>query len=317
MSTHVVVGATGGTGSALVHELLDRGEKVRAVSRKGDCAIPGVEAIAADASDAPRMREVCAGATAVCNCVNPPFDQWRAVYPEAIRALVAAAGATNAVLAFADDTWMYGRVDGPMTEETPARPVTELGVFRAWLAEMTLAAHYRGDAQVVIARAGELYGPNVESVLGQNLFGRAVVGRRPIWFGNPDLPLTPTYIGDFARGLATVAADPQVWGRVWHVPHAAPTTGRELIGRLGQRLGRQIKPLVVSAAMTKPLKAVSPVVRIGASLLYQFEQPFVVDSSKYLTAYHDQPTSYVDGIDRTIKWYQENRDLIRPSALPR
>jgi hypothetical protein len=47
--------------------------------------------------------------------------------------------------------------------------------------------------------------------------------------------------------------------------------------------------------MTKPLKAVSPVVRIGASLLYQFEQAFVVDSNKYLAANGGESTSYVDG----------------------
>ncbi|EWM19439.1 hypothetical protein KUTG_09743 [Kutzneria sp. 744] len=53
------------------------------------------------------MREVCAGAAAIY---------------EAIRALVAAAGANDAMPAFADDTWMHGRVSGPMTENTPARP---------------------------------------------------------------------------------------------------------------------------------------------------------------------------------------------------
>ncbi|MGO1055477.1 NAD-dependent epimerase/dehydratase family protein [Crossiella sp. CA198] len=246
---HVVVGATGGTGTALVKELLGRGEKVRAVSRGGDSAIPGAEAVAADASDARRMREVCAGATAVYNCVNPPFPQWRSTFPEVIRSLVAAAGAAGAVLAFADDTWMYGKAAGPMTEDTPVRPVTELGVLRAWLAEMTLAAHHRGDARVVIARGGELYGPAVESVLGQNLFGRAVAGRRPIWFGDPDQPITPTYIGDFAAGLATVAADPESWGQVWHVPHTAPTTGREFAAVLCGQLGQPAKLTAVSETL--------------------------------------------------------------------
>jgi nucleoside-diphosphate-sugar epimerase len=209
MSAHVVVGATGGTGTALVKELLDRGEKVLAVSR-------------------------------------------------------------------------------------------------------------RGDVRVVIARGGELYGPAVESVLGQNLFGRAVLGRRPIWFGNPDRPITPTYIGDFARGLATVAADERAWGQVWHVPHTAPTTGREFVNLLGRKVGRPLKPFAVSPAMTTPLKAVSYVARAGASLLYQFEQPFIVDSSKYLSAYPGEAaTSCSDGIDRTVAWYRANRALIRTRLLPK
>jgi uncharacterized protein YbjT (DUF2867 family) len=60
---HVVVGATGGTGSALVRELVGRGRRVRAVSRRGRADAPaGVEVVARDATDAERMREVCRGA---------------------------------------------------------------------------------------------------------------------------------------------------------------------------------------------------------------------------------------------------------------
>ncbi|MBB6569433.1 NAD-dependent epimerase/dehydratase family protein [Kribbella sandramycini] len=311
MGVHVVVGATGGTGTALVRELLGRGEVVRAVSRRGDCAVPGVEAVAGDAADARRMREVCDGAAAVYNCVNPPFAQWRAVFPETVRSLVAAAGAADAVLAFADDTWMYGAVDGPMTEETPVRPVSELGVFRAWLAEMTLAAHYRGAARTVIARGGELYGPNVESLFGQNLFGRATLGRRPILFGDPTLPLTPTYIGDFARTLATVAADPTAHGQVWHTPHPAPTTALDFTA-----LATTAKPITLPSGVTTALKLVSPVVRQGAQLLYQFHQPFIVNGNKFTAAYPQTPTPYADGVAATLTWYQGHKHQIRTTALP-
>ena len=315
---HVVVGATGGTGSALVRELLARGEKVWAVSRKGDSTVPGVEAVAADATDAARMREVCTGATAVYHCVNPPLAQWRAVYPEVMRSLIAAAGATGAVLAVADDTWMYGRVDGMMTEGTPARPVTDLGVLRAWLADLALVAHHRGDARVVIARGGELYGPAVESVLGQNLFGRVVSGHRPIYLGDPDLPITPTYIGDFARGLATVAAAPDTWGEVWHVPNDVPTTGRAFVDTLCHQLGRPSKLMAVSEGMTTPLKAISSVVRHGAAMLYQFEQPYVVDATKYLARFAgSRATPYAEGIARTVDWYRQRPDLIRSTMLPK
>jgi nucleoside-diphosphate-sugar epimerase len=198
-------------------ELLERGLPVRAVNRRGAAEVPNagdVERVAADASDAGLMREVCAGASVVYHCVNPPLPRWRTVFPEVTRSLAAAAGDTGAVLVFADDTWMYGRVSGSMTEDLPARPVSNLGVLRAWFAEMLLAAHRRGEVQVAIARAGELYGPRMESLLGRNLFGQVLSGRRPVWPGNPDLPITPTYIRNFARGLATVAAEPKAWGGV-------------------------------------------------------------------------------------------------------
>ncbi|WP_370947035.1 NAD-dependent epimerase/dehydratase family protein [Amycolatopsis sp. cg5] len=313
---HVVVGATGGAGAAVVEELVARGEKVLAVSRGGG-AVAGAEGVAADASDQARMREVCAGASVVYNCVNPPFGQWMRVFPEVVRALSAAAGAAGAVLAFADDTWMYGRVDGPMREDTAVRPVTDFGVFRAWLAELTMAGHHRGEVRVVIARGGELYGPRVESVLGQNLFGRVVAGRRPVWLGDPELPITPTFIGDFARALVTVAADPAAHGEIWHVPNDVPTTGREFMGVLGAQVGKAAKPVTISSSRVWPLKAVSAVVRQGASLLYQFEQPFVVDSGKFRSRYDFEPTRYDDGIARTIAWYRANPHLVRAGLVPR
>lgn len=55
---HVVLGASGGTGSALVRELVARGHRVRAVNRRGDADVPdGVERLPADISTADGARE--------------------------------------------------------------------------------------------------------------------------------------------------------------------------------------------------------------------------------------------------------------------
>jgi len=75
---HVVVGASGGSGSALVRELTGRNRQVRAVNRSGRATVPpGVEVVAADATEPDRMWEVCRGAAVVYNAINPPFSQWR------------------------------------------------------------------------------------------------------------------------------------------------------------------------------------------------------------------------------------------------
>ena len=58
----------------------------------------GVEVVAGDATDPRRMREICADAEAVYNCVNPPFAQWRTAFPDTQRSLISAAGAAGAVL---------------------------------------------------------------------------------------------------------------------------------------------------------------------------------------------------------------------------
>ncbi|MGW0159046.1 NAD-dependent epimerase/dehydratase family protein [Mycobacterium sp. NPDC003323] len=304
---HVVIGASGGTGSVIVRELHEAGRRVRAVNRSGQmAAAAGVEVVGADATDATRMREVCAGATVVYNCVNPPFLQWGQTFPAAVDGILAGAAAAGATLVYADNTWMYGRVEGPMTESTPYRPVSNLGVLRAWLAERMLAAHQRGEARVVIGRAGELFGPKVESILARNVFGAVRDGRTVHWLGALDLPLTPLFIDDFARGLITLGQHPQACGAVWHVPHTRPLTGRQFVDLVAAAAGRPTRIAAHGTRTARALGLVSATARAGAEMIYQFEQPFVVDGSRFAAAFGEKPTDPEDAVRATLDWYRTN-----------
>jgi nucleoside-diphosphate-sugar epimerase len=171
----VVVGAGGAVGRLVVAQLHAAGVRVRAVTRNGrDVGTPGVEPVAADATDGVALAAACRGAVAVHHCVMPVLSRWTEEFPVVTDALVDAASAEGARLVYADDTWMYGRVSGAMTEDTPWRPVSTKGVLRAWLAERLLHAAAEGRLRVSIARAGELYGPGVRSVIAGNVFGSAL-----------------------------------------------------------------------------------------------------------------------------------------------
>lgn len=309
---HVVIGASGATGAVIVRELHRTGRRVRAVNRSGRMNLPdGVEAVAADATDAAQMRAVCAGSAVVYNCVNPPFLQWRDTFPAAVDGVLAGAAAAGATLVYADNTWMYGSVTAPMTEATPYRPVSNLGVLRAWLTDRVLAAHCRGDVQVVIGRAGELFGPRVESTLGRNVFGAAQKGRAVHWLGALDLPLTPLYIDDFARGLITLGERPEAVGSVWHIPHAEPLTARQFVGLITRVTGRQVRIMAHGNRTARALGLVSAIARAGAEMVYQFEQPFVVDGSRFARAFGEKATDYDAAIRATLDWYQSNPGALR------
>jgi nucleoside-diphosphate-sugar epimerase len=303
---HVVVGASGGTGTALVRELVARGRRVRAVNRSGRMAAPdGVEVLAGDATDAERMREVCRGAGVVYNAVNVPFPQWRERFPAAVDGVLAGAGAADARMVFVDDTWMYGRVSGPMTEDLPSRPVSHKGVLRAWLAERVLAAHTGGRVRTVIGRAPELYGPAVESVLGRTVFGPAL-GRGPaLWVGDLDQPLGPMFIDDFAHGLADLGEHEDTLGRAWHLPTPPPTTARAFLGELFAQAQRPLAVVRLGPAAARALGVAWPVLREGAEMLYQFRQPHSVDAGAYrATVGAGRVTPYEVGIQRTLDWYR-------------
>lgn len=187
-----------------------------------------------------------------------------------------------------------------MTPGTPCRPVSSLGVLRAWLAERILRAGEAGRLPVSVVRAGELYGPRVRSMIAGNVFGRARTGRAAHWFGDPDLPVTPTFVDDFARTLVAVGLGDRADAAVWHVPHPAPTTGRALAAEAFAQTGH---PLRLHRHGTRQLRLaglVSPLARAAAELAHQFEQPFVVDGSSTASRFGVQPTPYPAGVAATL-----------------
>ncbi|WP_026536056.1 NAD-dependent epimerase/dehydratase family protein [Arthrobacter sp. H14] len=306
---HVVVGASGGTGRALVRELRARGRRVRAVNRSTQLdPLEGVEFVSADATDAASMRRACQGAGVVYNAVNPPLTRWRADFPAVVDGILAGAESAGARMVFVDDTWMYGRVDGPMTEDLPSRPVSNKGVLRAWLAERVLASHSRGQVATVIGRAPELYGPAVESLLGRNLFGAAVRNKPGLWTGVLDMPLTPIFIADFAYGLVELGEREDALGKAWHIPTPQPTTAADFIDMISTAVGRPFRVRSVSPRLVRAMGVLSPVAREGAEMLYQFRQPHAIDSTKYRNAVGPgKVTNYETGIRETLQWYRTKK----------
>jgi len=71
--------------------------------------------------------------------------------------------------------------------------------------------------------------------------------------------------------------------------------------------GRDAKVGAVGSRAAKALGLFWPLACEGAGIVYQFEQPFVVDSGKYAGAFgEDEATPYRDRIRRTLDWYRRN-----------
>jgi uncharacterized protein YbjT (DUF2867 family) len=85
-SLHVVFGATGAIGRAVVAELLHVGRDVRAVSRGGQ-APGGAQGMAADAADPGQAVRAAVGAAVIYHCASPPYTQWPELFPALIGCL--------------------------------------------------------------------------------------------------------------------------------------------------------------------------------------------------------------------------------------
>jgi nucleoside-diphosphate-sugar epimerase len=311
---HVVVGATGGAGGAVVSELAGRGHRVRAVSRKPATGLPeGVEPLAADAADPAQIRAACQGATVVYHCVQPPYQRWAAEFPTLTQRIADAAAGAGARLVYADNLYAYGPVDGPITEDLPTQATTNKGWVRALMAERLLAAHRSGTLQVAIGRSSDYYGPGgANSAVGDILFGAAAEGDRARWLGRLDVPHSLNHLPDVARALLTLGTRPEAPGETWHLPAAEPVTGQAFVELIASALGRPVKVTATSRLALRLAGLFDPRARESAEMLYQWERPFVLDASKFQHAFGPfQPTPHPQAVATTVTWFQQRAGRTR------
>ncbi|GAA1145228.1 NAD-dependent epimerase/dehydratase family protein [Nocardioides aquiterrae] len=280
---HVVVGA-GPVGRATATELAAAGHEVVLVSRSGSGPeVAGVRREAADAADADRLTELATGATALYNCVNPPdYTVWPTFWPPVAEAFLVAAERTGALLATASCLYAYGPVDVPMTEDLPDVAPGAKARLRAGMWAEARARHDAGRIRAVEVRGSDYMGPGVSVDAGHiaRVAPAALAGRTVRVIGRPDVPHSFTDVRDMARALVAVAAAPQTWGRVWHAPTNAPVTQAEAIADVCRAAGRE--PVQVKAYPRGTLALsglVVPVMREMWETAYQFQRPYVLDSS--------------------------------------
>ena len=69
-------------------------------------------------------------------------------------------------------------------------------------------------------------------------------------------------------------------------------------------------------AMVAVLRLVSPVAREGAQLLYQFEQPFLVDDAAFRAVFPTTATGWDEGVAATLAWYRADPERTRRRLVP-
>ena len=304
---HVVFG-TGQVGSALAAHLAGLGVAVRAVSRHRPGALAsGTDWRAADVTDPEAAADAAKGASVVYQCVNAPYTQWPELFPPLQRGVLAAAERTGALLVALENVYGYGPTEGrPMTEDLPLAATTVKGRTRAAMTAELLAAAEAGRVRLAIGRASDFFGPGVTqgSTLGERVFGNALAGRRADFIGNPDLPHTYSYVPDIAAGLATLGTDARAAGQVWHLPGPQTVTTRALLDLVAGEVGHPVAVRSVPKLAVRALGLVNPMLRELAEMAYEFDQPFVLDTSKYQSAFGAAGTPLADAIAATVAWYR-------------
>jgi nucleoside-diphosphate-sugar epimerase len=142
--------------------------------------------------------------------------------------------------------------------------------------------------------------------LGDRVFPAALAGRTATVLGDPDQPHTYTYVPDIGEGLAALGEHPDAPGQVWHLPNDPDTrTTRQLVEIAYRQAGqprsklRRLPPLLLRA-----LGLIKPTLRELVEMQYQFEEPFVVDSSKIANKLGVEATAVEDALAHTLRAYR-------------
>lgn len=302
---HVVLGS-GPAGTTLAAELVSRGHRVRVVDRQQDpTPIVGTEHVRADLGDRDSATEVTVGADVVYHCVNVAYHRQVELLPGIGSAILAAATTNGARLVVMDTLYPYGPGDGTvLTEQTPWAATTRKGRLRAMLDQVYLDAHRSGKVRVVTGRAADFYGPAVtNSTMAGAVFPAALTGEPVLTLGDIDLLHSYTYVGDVARGLATLGENADGDGRVWHLPTAPARTTREVLDLVGEQVGR---PLTLhNLAAAQPYGPFDEVFMAEyEEMFYQHTTTQNVSSAAFEDAFGLTPTSFEDGLAATIAWYR-------------
>jgi nucleoside-diphosphate-sugar epimerase len=306
---HIIFG-TGAIGLAVLDALRRRGETARLVNRSGHARVPDdVEVVGGDARDPAFTTEVSRGAGVVYQTLNPPYAEWTAQFPLLQAGVLAAAEATEARLVSMENVYMYGRPAGRvLTEDRAYEAHTRKGQLRGRMARELLAAHDAGRVEVAIGRASDYFGPRggAQSNLGDRVFPAALAGRTATVLGDPDQPHTYTFVPDIGEGLAILGEHPDAPGQVWHLPNDPDTrTTRQLVDIAYQHAGqprgklRRLPPVLLRA-----LGLVNPTMRELVEMQYQFQEPFVVDSSKITNKLGVEATPVEVALTDTLREYR-------------
>jgi nucleoside-diphosphate-sugar epimerase len=305
-----ILGGGGAIGNELVKLLVAKNQPFRLVGRNPKATPGATETLAADLTDRDQTIRAAAGSSVVHLLVGLKYDHalWQGMWPRIMSNTIEACKRASAKLLFFDNVYMYGKVSGSMTEETPFNPCSKKGEVRAKTATTLINEWKSGALTAMIARSADFYGPNtrngVPNLLVFEPFARK---QKASWLVNDSVPHSFTYTPDAAQSLVQLAERATAWNQTWHVPTAPePLTGKDFVTLVAREFGVPPKYRVLSRPILRVAGWFDPLVAESYEMLYQSDSPYLFDSSKFAREFGFAGTPYADGIRVTAASFKRD-----------
>ncbi len=301
-----ILGANGIIATELAKELHKSYTKdIRLVSRNPKKVNESDVLFKADLLDADQTADAVKDSEIVYMTAGLPYNAeiWREQWPIIMKNVIDACKKHNAKLVFFDNVYMYGQVKGIMTEETPFNAVSVKGKARAETAMMVLNEIKNKTLNAMICRAPEFYGPrNTLSGTNSIIFDNIRNKKRLQVLLNDYTLRTLIYTPDAGRATALLGNTPDAYNQTWHLPcDDNRLNTKQFIEVTSEIYGEKLKYSTMGKLMVKVVGLFVPFVKEIVELLYQWEQDYIFDSSKFMKRFPNfKVTTLREGITEII-----------------
>lgn len=297
---HTILGAGGAVANALTRELANNNETIRMVSRKPIATTSkNISWKKADLLNYAEVLEAAKGSKVIYLTAGLVYDKniWQAQWPVVMQNAINVAKETGARLIFFDNVYMYGLVNGPMTENAPYNPCSAKGEIRAAIATKLMDEAKAGNINASIARAADFYGTEtMNGFFDMMVLDKYAKKQKAQWVGDPKKLHSFSYIPDMGKGVYLLGQNPQSDNQVWHLSTAPALTGKQFIEIAARIYKVEPKYMAINKFMLWSFGLFNKVVMSTVEMYYQYNHDYVFDSSKFEKAFNVKPTAYEDGI---------------------
>lgn len=280
-------------------------DKIRLVSRNPKAVTGKEELLSADLTSAEQVMNAVKGSEVVYLTAGLQYNIkiWQEQWPLLMQNVINACKANNAKLVFFDNVYMYGKVVGPMTEETPFNPCSRKGEVRARIATMILDEVAKGSLTALIARSADFYGPETyNSFLNMMVFENIKKRKSAQLMISKNLKHSFTYTPDAGKATALLGNTPSAFNQTWHLPTDMNilTTG-QIAEIAAKELNVKPKIMVLPRLMIQMAGLFNPIIKESVEMLYQYDSEYIFDSGKFDKAFTFNKVLYAEGIRNSVK----------------
>jgi nucleoside-diphosphate-sugar epimerase len=299
-----ILGAGGAIGIPLAKELVRYSDKIRLVGRDPKKINPADELFIADITDYNQTMEAVKGSEIVYLVAGLKYDLkvWQVQWPAIMKNTIDACKKYGSKLFFFDNVYMYGKVNGWMTEETPFNPCSRKGEIRARIAQLLIEEYKKKNLDAVIVRSADFYGLDLKSsVFNILVIDKLKKGQSANWLLNDKVKHSFTYNIDAAKASALIANTPDASNQTWHLPTDKNVlTGADYIKLTAEILSYKPNYSVLKKWQLRLVGLFISDIKESMEMLYQNEFDYLFDSTKFENYFNIKPTPYEEGITASI-----------------